>query len=267
MEALRLQLDNLQKEKQELEVKVLKLSQNHPGGGTIIELEKERDQWKEDCERITVENIQLKALYEEVVQHMSDNAKKSQQTVVTLQEQIETAQTNVQCWKCKCKELEVELSKVKQQNNELEQKVTQVEASLELKYNRAEAKVQKHWEAREERLVQQLVELQHQVKEKGVDGVLPAPTIKTEPTEVNQPVMLNQQAPEHLSRSTGTQPTRRIQWQNPIQTHSGVSESQHQIPESFVPPDCSPEPPVPTKELSGLHSPLYGVIQLESVDH
>ena len=98
MEALRLQLDNLQKEKQELEVKVLKLSQNHPGGGTIIKLEKERDQWKEDCERITVENIQLKALCEEVVQHknliMSDNAIKSQQTVATLQEQIETAQTN-----------------------------------------------------------------------------------------------------------------------------------------------------------------------------
>ena len=100
---------------------------------------------------------------------------------------------------------------MKQQNNKLEQKVIQVEASLELKCYKAEAKVQKQWEAREERLVQQLVELQHRVKEKGVDGVLPVPTIKTELTEVNQPVMLNQQTPEHLSRSTGTQPTRRIQ--------------------------------------------------------
>ena len=59
--------------------------------------------------------------------------------------------------------------------------------------------------------MQQLVELQHQVKEKGVDGVLLAPTIKTELTEANQPVMLNQQTPEHLSQSTGTQPTKRIQ--------------------------------------------------------
>ena len=90
--------------------------------------------------------------------------------------------------------------------------------------------------------------------------------LKTEPTEVNQPIMLNQQTPQHLSQSTGTQPTRRIQWQNPIQTHSGVSESQHQIPESFVPLDCSPESPVPTRGLSGLHSPLYGVTQLGSVD-
>ena len=208
-----------------------------------------------------MENIQLKALYEEVVQHMF----KSQQTIATLQEQIETVQTNVQCWKRKCEELEVE---VKQQNNELEQKVIQVETSLELKCYRAEAKVQKQWKAREERLVQQLIELQHQVKEKGVDGVLPAPTIKTEPTEVNQPVMLNQKTPEHLSQSTATQPTRKIQWQNPIQTHSaaGFSESQHQIPELFVSLNCSPELPLPTRGLSGLHSPLYGATQLVNVD-
>ena len=110
-------------------------------------------------ERITVENIQLKALYEEVVQHMF----KSQQSIATLQEQIKTVQINVQCLKRKCEELEVELSRGKQQNNELEQKVIQVEVSLELKCYRAEAKVQKQWEAREERLVQQLVELQHRV--------------------------------------------------------------------------------------------------------
>ena len=61
----------------------------------------------------------------------------------------------------KCEELEVELSRVEQQNNELQQKIVQVEASLELKCCRVEARVQKQWEAWEERLVQQLVELQH----------------------------------------------------------------------------------------------------------
>ena len=60
----------------------MKLSQNHSGGGTVTELEQERDQWKEDWEKITVENTQLKALYEEVVQHRF----KSQQTIATLQE-------------------------------------------------------------------------------------------------------------------------------------------------------------------------------------
>ena len=50
IEALRLQLDNLQKEKQELEVRNLKLSQNHCNREAVVELEKERDQWKEDWE-------------------------------------------------------------------------------------------------------------------------------------------------------------------------------------------------------------------------
>ena len=73
IEALRLQLDNLQKEKQELEVRNLKLSENHCNREAVVELEKERDQWKEDWERVTVENVQLKTLYEEAPKHMSDN--------------------------------------------------------------------------------------------------------------------------------------------------------------------------------------------------
>ena len=50
-EALRLQLDNLQKEKQELEVRNLKISDN-PSKETLREVEKERDQWKDESERI-----------------------------------------------------------------------------------------------------------------------------------------------------------------------------------------------------------------------
>ena len=42
----------------------------------------------------------------------------------------------------------------------------------------------------------------------GVDGVLPAPAIKFEPSEANQPVMLSQKTPERLLQSTSTQPTR-----------------------------------------------------------
>ena len=48
--------------------------------------------------RVTVENVQLKALYEETLKHMSDNetnSTKSQQTITALQEQIEVAQANV----------------------------------------------------------------------------------------------------------------------------------------------------------------------------
>ena len=57
-EVLRLQLDNLQREKQELEVRNLKLSEN-PSKEVLRDVEKERDHWKDECERITVENEQL----------------------------------------------------------------------------------------------------------------------------------------------------------------------------------------------------------------
>jgi len=46
--ALRLQLDNLQKEKKNLEVRNLKLSDN-PSKEALREVEKERDHWKEEC--------------------------------------------------------------------------------------------------------------------------------------------------------------------------------------------------------------------------
>ena len=110
---------------------------------------------------------------------------------------------------------------MKQQNNELEQKIIQVEAGIELECYRAESRVRKQWEAREERLVQQLVELQHQVKVLEVDRVLPVSTLKTEQVEANQPISGNASVincsrttlasprMEHLSLSTGTQPMRK----------------------------------------------------------
>ena len=63
-EALRLQLDNLQKEKQELQVRLLKLSQTQPDVKAITE---EKDHWKEKYEDVVIENSQLKVLYEELL--------------------------------------------------------------------------------------------------------------------------------------------------------------------------------------------------------
>ena len=71
-EALRLQLDILQKEKQELEVRNLKLSDNS-SRVTLKEVEKERDHWKDEYERMAVENGQLKTLYEELLQQLPGN--------------------------------------------------------------------------------------------------------------------------------------------------------------------------------------------------
>ena len=55
-ETLRLQLDNLQKEKQKLQVRILKLSQTQPDTKAITEIETERDHWKEKYEGVVIEN-------------------------------------------------------------------------------------------------------------------------------------------------------------------------------------------------------------------
>jgi len=71
-------------------------------------VEKERDHWKEECERVTVENEQLKLLYEELLQQFSGgqtNLKGSStvlQNTAKLQEHIKIQQNNIEQWKCKC---------------------------------------------------------------------------------------------------------------------------------------------------------------------
>ena len=67
-EALRLQLDNLQKEKQDLEAKILKFSQIQPDTKALL---KERDHWQGEYEGVMVENAQSRALYEELLKHTS----------------------------------------------------------------------------------------------------------------------------------------------------------------------------------------------------
>ena len=69
--------------------------------------------------------------------------------------------------------------------------------------------------------------------------------------------------------NTGTQPMRKVQWQDSIQTHSSDSESLHQTAESFIPLNCSPESPVSTNKriiLACLHSLVYSPAQSVNVD-
>ena len=160
----------------------------------------------------------------------------------------------------------------------LNKKTIQVEAGLDLECYRAESRVRKQWKAREGILVQQLVELQHQVKVQEVDRVLLMSTLKTEPAESNQPISgnasvvncsgttLDSPRMDHLSMSTGTQPMRKVQWQDPIQTHSSNSKSLHQTAESFISLNCSPESPVPTRGSSCLDSLVYSPAQSVNVD-
>ena len=95
-----------------------------------------------------------------------------------MQEQLKQEEVNVKQWKSKCEEfnqkitkwksqcvmLESEKSNLREQRAELAGKLERVGSTIELECYRAEAKVRRQWEAREDRLVQQLHELQHRIR-------------------------------------------------------------------------------------------------------
>ena len=205
IEALRLKIDNLQVESQQFKSQGLKL-------------QLERDQYKE-------ENEQLKIIYEELLKKMEEGdalaSEKGDQTtqIATLERQLETQLINESQLQSKCKQLEGDLDSWKINCNTLEkevnalaylkiyseklekdieswrlkcvdlqQRVTQLENSMELECFRAVDRERKQWESREERLVQQLSELQQQLAPAGLlSGVKGQVTKQTQAGEVKQP--------------------------------------------------------------------------------
>jgi len=151
VEALRLKLDNLRKEKQELEVRLLKYTQAQPDAVAAVEVEQERDHWKEKYEGVVSENSQLRRLYEELLKYKSQensggDLERRQQVITELQEQLKQEEVSVQQWKDKCEKfsceisewksqcmmLETEVGKLKERCQELEGKLESVEATMEL---------------------------------------------------------------------------------------------------------------------------------------
>ena len=91
-EPVRLQLDNLQKENHELQVRILKVSQTKPDAKAITEIETERDHWKEKYEGVVIENSQLEALYEKLLESTKGTSPvacdEGPQSIFELQEQL-----------------------------------------------------------------------------------------------------------------------------------------------------------------------------------
>jgi len=166
-EALRLQLDNLQKEKQELEVRNSKLSNNPSkevlrGKGTI-------------GKKNVRENGQLKLLYEELFQQFSGGQTNLNGSSTGLQNiaELQEMEKGLRCathWKARSELLEKEIDRLQKFNNELG---VLTENNLELECFRAEARVRGQWETREGRLVEHLAELQCQLRGKQTEESLP----------------------------------------------------------------------------------------------
>ena len=188
IEALRLKIDTLQLENQHLEAQKLKLAQEKPTTAVMVECELEKNRYKDECEILRVENGQLKALYEELLKKIEEESvsklvdgDKTNETA-TIMQQLEAQQADVLHWKSKCEQLEknlvcleswkIKCSDLERELNalegwkskcaELQLKVNQIENNMELECFRAVTKERKQWEACEQRLVQQLQELQQQ---------------------------------------------------------------------------------------------------------
>ena len=169
-----------------MQVRILKLSQTKPDAKAITEIETERDHWKEKYEGTVVEKSQPKAFYEELLKSTKGISPvvcdEGPQNIFELQEQLHQEGEAAQQWKYKCEGLnqelikwksqcalwEAEVNKLKQECSELAGKLSKVETTMELECYRAESRVRKQWEACEDRLVQQLKELQYQKQPKDV---------------------------------------------------------------------------------------------------
>ena len=102
------------------------------------------------------------------------------------------------------------MGKLKEQCNELAVKLSKIEATFELECYRAEARVRKQWEAHEDRLVQQLKELQHQrrVQEEHIT-LTPFTEVKQTKDILMNPSHIDQRKSLQCSAS---QSTKGVQW-------------------------------------------------------
>ena len=160
IEALRTQLDNLRLENQKLEVENARLREEHPEGAVQIDAEEETHRWQAEAARYQAESesraaeaARLGQLYEQLLRDTQ-----------ALQEEQQQKDARIS-------ELTGELGRQNEHGRELERNYADLTAELqrtnertELECHRAVAEERRKWEAREERSVQQLLELQKRLE-------------------------------------------------------------------------------------------------------
>ena len=103
---------------------------------------------------MVIEDSQLKALYEKLLESTKGTSPVAcDEAAQQWKNRCEGLNQELIKWKSQCAFWEVEVNKLKQECSELAGKLNKVEATIELECYRAEARVRKQWEAREDRLV------------------------------------------------------------------------------------------------------------------
>ena len=91
-EALRTQLDNLQRANQQLEIENARLREEHPEEAASIDASAECDQLRQEKERLVTESMQLKTLYDQLLR----DSQEDQRAVEELQEVIAKKEASVE---------------------------------------------------------------------------------------------------------------------------------------------------------------------------
>ena len=174
-EVLRTQLDTLRIKNQKLEVDNARLREEHPQEAVRMDAEKETHHWQAEAARYQAESeshaaeaARLRQLYEQLLRDVQ--ASQEEQARV-LQRQGELEDTQQQKDE-RISELTGELERQSEHGHELGRDCANLSAELqratertELESHRAAAEERRKWEAREERSVRQLWELQKRLEE------------------------------------------------------------------------------------------------------
>ena len=158
-EALRTQLDTLRLEER-LEVENAKLREANPEGAAQIDAEADAAQCRAENEQLMREAAQLRALYEQLLRDMQEEqekvakkeeevAERQRRDVATITELRENAQQQEARWQ----DLDLECGKLRVE-------IQRAHEITELECYRAVAAERQKWEAREERMIRQLQQLE-----------------------------------------------------------------------------------------------------------
>ena len=168
-ESLRVQIDAIRIEKQQLEVENVRFREKRLEQGALIDkeaecarLRAERDsltveasQLKSDNEGLVAETAQLKAVYEQLLSEASQD----QQEKDALQEKCSFQESQMEELSTRCEDLLADMDRLKE--------------AQELKFYRELEKERQKWEAREQRLLQQLERAQGSQAGPSSDGGYP----------------------------------------------------------------------------------------------
>ena len=148
-EALRVQLDNAERAKQQLEAENARLRDEHPEEAALVDANTAIDRLRVERDRLSSGNQQVQALYDQLLQE----SRQDQQELEGLREELSAKEDLLQEQDARGDSLQREIEELRNQKVEAER-------VAQLSTYQAVEKEREKWERREERLLRQLEELQ-----------------------------------------------------------------------------------------------------------